>query len=163
MSLSESEEADELLLGTNGSPYPPSHKDDDLATLVAPAIHGEQELYFPPAELGSPTPTTYAEYDPYSLDPPRLGGGSSEYARAKKYAAFGGGGTYGPAASVWESEKKPKWRGLGLGRVVGFGKKGGNGGNGTGTGTGNGGFEAGMGKGKMEGQGPLLGAFVFEE
>lgn len=148
MSLSESEEADDLLLGHPGAPYPSSHRDAALAPLVDPALHAEHELYFPPAELGSPTPTTYAEYDPYSLDPPRLSGGSSEYAR--KYAAFAGGAMGGPGAAVWESERRKGWK-VGFGRVVKFGKRGG--------------CEAGVGKGRVEGQGrePLLGAFVFEE
>ncbi|MCJ1245626.1 hypothetical protein MMC30_002830 [Trapelia coarctata] len=157
MSLSESEEAEQLLLGKNGD----NTKDDsDLDTLVEPAIH-DQELYFPPGELcaGSPTPTTYAEYDPYSLDPPRLSGGSSEFSRhanpyAKKYSAFSAHGYgYSPNVSVWEGERKAKgWKGLGLARVVGFGKKGGAEGKG---------FEVGMGK-RMGEQG-MLPAFIFEE
>lgn len=176
MSLSESEEAEELLLGKNGaSPSNSNAMDDDthLDPTIRPFHEHEQELYFPPAELTtcSPTPTTYAEYDPYSLDPPRLSGGSNEFSRqnayARKYAAFAekGYGTYSPAASVWEGERERKrgWKGLGIARVVGFGKKGGSGngvGGGNGEGKGSGGFEVGMGK-RMEGG--MLPAFVFEE
>lgn len=140
MSLSDSDEADDLLLGHPGAPYPSSHRDD-----------AEHELYFPPAELGSPTPTTYAAYDPYSLDPPRLSGGSREYAR--KYAAFAGGAVGAPGAAGWEGERRKGWK-SGFGRVVKFGKRGERGG-----------FEAGMGRGRVEalGREPLLGAFVFEE
>ncbi|MCJ1473541.1 hypothetical protein MMC13_002192 [Lambiella insularis] len=101
MSLSEEEEADQLL-----------HAGDSAATYTAQAdldsVPSEQEgeLY----ESTSLPPTTYAEYDPYSLNPPRLPGGHDFGSKKSSSARHR---TKSDSDSIRSVRGKQGWRGFG--------------------------------------------------
>ncbi|MCJ1402662.1 hypothetical protein MMC11_005882 [Xylographa trunciseda] len=117
MSLSEEEEADELLhAGESDSVY-----STDTAPDCLPA-EPEKKLYFP-AEPSptSPTPTTYAEYDPYSLDPPRLSGSQDYGSRKSSIAMYRPYSSKGDGTSIRPSRGKTGW--MGFGKSLGLGRK----------------------------------------
>ncbi|MCJ1382839.1 hypothetical protein MMC17_005952 [Xylographa soralifera] len=117
MSLSEEEEAEDLLhAGESDSVYT-----GRTGLHYSPADQGE-ELYFP-AEPSptSPTPTTYAEYDPYSLDPPRLSGSQDYGPRKTSLAAHRPYSSKGDGASIRSNRGKQGW--MGFGKSLGLGRK----------------------------------------
>ncbi|MCJ1416360.1 hypothetical protein MMC32_002695 [Xylographa parallela] len=117
MSLSEEEEAEDLLhAGESDSVYTSHTGLNSLST------HREEELYFP-AEPSptSPTPTTYAEYDPYSLDPPRLSGSQDYGTRKSSLATYRPYSSKGDGTSIRSIRGKQSW--IGFGKSLGLGKK----------------------------------------
>ena len=117
MSLSEEEEAEELLHAGESDGMYSSH-------TGANGLHADddEELHFP-AEPSptSPTPTTYAEYDPYSLEPPRLSGSQDYGSRKSSAAVYRPYSVKGDGASIRSSRGKQSW--MGFGKSLGLGRK----------------------------------------
>ena len=145
MSLSEEEEAEDLLhAGESESVYTGHSRLESLSR------DQEEELYFP-AEPSptSPTPTTYAEYDPYSLDPPRLSGSQDYGTRKSSLATYRPYSAKGDGKSIRSVRGKQSW--MGFGKSLGLGRK-----------------ERVMGtkscsNGKEKRDGPMIPAFEFED
>ena len=109
MSLSESEEAESLLHPTFTHPF------DAGEEIHFPSEDLDLSLNGGFGNLTSPTPTSYADYDPYALAPPRLSRESSDTSRRA-------GGLDGRKGSGAYEDGREGWRGLvgrGKGRRLG--------------------------------------------
>ncbi|MCJ1285887.1 hypothetical protein MMC26_005229 [Xylographa opegraphella] len=117
MSFSEEEEADDLLhAGESDNVYTGQTKPNSLST------DQEEELYFPAEPLPtSPTPTTYAEYDPYSLDPPRLSGSHDYGTRKSSLTTHRPYSSKAEGTSIRSVRRKQSW--MGFGKSLGLGRR----------------------------------------
>ncbi|MCJ1396579.1 hypothetical protein MMC18_009470 [Xylographa bjoerkii] len=117
MSLSEEEEAEELLHAGDSDSVYSSHTGPNCLPAEL-----EEELYFPAEQSPtSPTPTTYAEYDPYCLDPPRLPGSQDYGSRKSSLAMYRPYSSKEEGASIRSSRGKQGW--MGFGKSLGLGRK----------------------------------------